>query len=158
MSLTDIDMHWWWFLAAALLAMVEILVPGVFLVWIAAAAALTGVAVLIFGHAFAVQLILFAILSAIAVYAGRRWYERNPVASEDPMLNDRTARLIGRTVEVVSPISETGGRVRVGDSVWEATGPDAPAGAMVRVVSADGGCLRVEHPPTPIEAPTTILP
>ena len=35
------------------------------------------------------------------------------------------------------------GRVRVGDSDWRATGPDAPAGSRVRVVGADGSTVQV---------------
>ncbi|HEX8527660.1 NfeD family protein [Allosphingosinicella sp.] len=156
--MSGLEAHWWWLLAAALLALLEIVLPGVFSIWIAAAAGATALLVLGFNPPFPFQLVLFALLALVFVYGGRRWYDRNPVDSSDPMLNDRTARLVGRTVEVVSPISESGGRVRVGDSVWEARGPEAPAGAMVRVVAADGGCLRVEAPPSPIEAPDKLLP
>ena len=144
MNFGGLDAHWWWLLAAALLALVELVAPGIFSVWIAAAAALTGVAVLAFGLPFAFQLALFALLSIAAVYAGRRWYERNPVASDDPMLNDRTARLIGQTVTVVSAIRGGEGRVKVGDSVWSARGADADEGSSVRIVGAAGSCLKVE--------------
>ncbi len=144
MSLPELEPHWWWLLGAALLALVEIVLPGVFSIWIAAAAALTAIVVLAFGLPFSFQLALFALFAIAAVYAGRRWYERNPVSSADPMLNDRTARLIGATVVVTSPIRGGEGRVRVGDSVWAARGPDAEAGAHVRVVGADGACLKVE--------------
>jgi hypothetical protein len=78
------------------------------------------------------------------VLGGRRWYERHPVGSADPMLNDRTSRLIGETVVVVNAIENGHGRVRVGDGVWPARGPDAPAGAHMRVTGADGTCLQVE--------------
>lgn len=36
------------------------------------------------------------------------------------------------------------GRVKVGDSVWTALGPDADVGARVRVIAAEGTALRVE--------------
>jgi membrane protein implicated in regulation of membrane protease activity len=35
--------------------------------------------------------------------------------------------------------------VRVGDSSWRLVGPDAPAGASVRVVRVEGGTLVVER-------------
>ena len=41
---------------------------------------------------------IFALASAAAVTAGRRWYRDNPVPSDDPLLNDRVARLIGETL------------------------------------------------------------
>jgi hypothetical protein len=143
-NLGGLEPQWWWLLAAALLALLELVAPGIFSVWIAGAAALTGVAVMAFDLPFAFQLALFALLSIAAVYAGRRWYERNPVDSADPMLNDRTARLIGTSVTVVGAIRGGEGRVKVGDSVWSARGPDADEGARVRVVAAEGACLRVE--------------
>jgi membrane protein implicated in regulation of membrane protease activity len=59
----------------------------------------------------------------------------------------RAIRLIGRTVTVESAIENGQGRVRVGDGVWNARGPDAPAGASVVIVAADGTCLTVEAAP-----------
>ncbi|MFZ2996073.1 NfeD family protein [Sphingobium sp.] len=136
--------HWGWLVLAALLGIAEVLVPGVFLIWIAVAAAITGLAALALPIPLPAQLLLFAALSIAAVWAGRRWYRDNPVASADPLLNDRTARLIGQTVTVVEAITGGEGRVKVGDSVWTATGPDAAVGARVRVVSAESGVLLVE--------------
>lgn len=150
MSGLDLEPHWLWLLAATALAIAEILVPGVFLIWLAAAAALTGFAALLFGIPVAFQLVLFALLAIAAVYGGRRWYVRNPMPSSDPLLNDRLARLQGETLVVVSPIENGRGRVKVGDSVWPCRGPDAAVGQRVRVVGTEGGCLRVEQDPRPV--------
>jgi hypothetical protein len=140
----DLEPQYWWLLFAAVLALVELVVPGIFSIWIAAAAALTGVALAIFDIPFVYQLGLFALLAVLAVQAARRWYVRNPVDSADPLLNDRTARLVGQTVTVVGAIEGGEGRVRVGDGVWTARGPDAPEGARVRITGAEGACLTVE--------------
>ena len=64
--------HWLWLLAAVLLGIAELIVPGVFLIWIAAAAAGTGLLTLLFGVGVAFQFLLFALLSIASVYAGRR--------------------------------------------------------------------------------------
>ncbi|KMS57287.1 MULTISPECIES: NfeD family protein [Sphingobium] len=143
-TLSLLQDHWGWLVFAALLGIAEVMIPGVFLIWIAIAAAITGLVALALPIALPLQFLLFAALSIAAVYAGRRWYVDNPVASTDPLLNDRTARLIGQIVTVVEPIVGGEGRVRVGDSVWTATGADADAGARVRIVGADGTMLRVE--------------
>jgi membrane protein implicated in regulation of membrane protease activity len=79
--------------------------------------------------------------------AGRRWYKANPVESADPLLNDRAARLIGETVLVVEPIIGGEGRVKVGDGVWTARGPDSAAGVRVRIASVKGAVLHVESLP-----------
>jgi len=153
LNLGEIDAHWWWLLGAALLGILEIAAPGIFLIWIAAAAALTGIAVAFAPVSLATQLGLFALLALAAVYGGRRQYERNPVPSADPLLNTPTARLVGRNVEVVSAITNGEGRVKVGDGVWPARGPDAPVGARMVVTGAEGTCLKVE--PAPALPPAT---
>jgi membrane protein implicated in regulation of membrane protease activity len=152
--------HWfdnlggWWLIAAVLLGGAELLVPGVFLVFLAFAAAVTGVFLLFFPELpVAAQLLSFAAWSAIAVWIGRRWYRDNPVDSSDPLLNHRVARLLGETVTVVQAIDGGSGRVKVGDSEWIARGPDAPVGARVRVAGADGTALKVELLPT-LQGPT----
>ncbi|AJP71919.1 NfeD family protein [Sphingomonas hengshuiensis] len=137
-----------WLILAAGLALTELMVPGVFLVFIAAGAAVTGVVTLIIpGFALAFQVAVFILASSAAVALGRRWYAQNPVASSDPLLNDRVARLIGEVVTVVVPIEAGSGRVRVGDGEWPASGPDTPAGAHVRIVGAHGTSLTVEPMP-----------
>jgi len=144
--MSGLEPHWWWLLAAALLGILEVFIPGIFLVWMAAAAAVTGIVVAISGIALPFQLGTFALLAIAAVYSGRQHYERNPVGSDDPKLNDRTARLIGQTVTVVAAIEQGEGRVKVGDSVWSARGADAAVGSRVTVTGAQGNCLLVAPP------------
>lgn len=143
--LDGVEPHWAWLIGAAVLGIAELLMPGLFLIWLAAAAAITGFAALLFGIPLAFQFALFALVALAAVYVGRRWYANHPVESSDPFLNDRAARLIGETVVVVGAIENGVGRVKVGDSVWNARGPDAEVGARVRVIGADGTCLKVER-------------
>ncbi|WP_150290741.1 NfeD family protein [Sphingobium estronivorans] len=142
--LNVLDDHWGWLIFAALLGVGEVLLPGVFLIWVALAAAVTGLVALALPISIPVQLLLFAALCLISVWGGRRWYSSNPVASQDPLLNDRTARLVGEIVTLVEPIDNGRGRVKVGDSVWSCRGPDAPAGTKVRVIGAEASVLNVE--------------
>jgi membrane protein implicated in regulation of membrane protease activity len=153
MNLDGIEPHWIWLIAAAVLGIAELLMPGVFLIWLAAAAAVTGFAALLVGIPLAFQFALFALLSIGAVWFGRRWYASHPVESSDPLLNDRAARLVGETVTVVTAIEGGQGRVKVGDSVWSARGPDAEVGSRVRVVGADGTCLKIEPSQAPEHKP-----
>ena len=147
MNLGGLEPHWVWLLVALVLAIAELIAPGVFLIWIAAAAALTGVAALIFELPLAFQFAVFALLSIASVYLGRRWYSNNPVESSDPLLNDRAARLVGKSVLVVEAVDEHRGRVRIGDSEWSARGGPALAGQQVRITGIDGNCLKVEADP-----------
>ena len=142
--MNGIEPHWLWLLAAAALGIAELLFPGIFLIWNAAAAAGTGLLTVLTGVGAAFQFALFALLSIGSVYAGRRWYAAHPVETTDPLLNNRAARLIGRTVTVVAAIEHGEGRVKVGDSVWNCRGPDCAVGMQVRITGAQGTCLVVE--------------
>lgn len=137
-----------WLTAGVLLAITELLVPGVYLVFFAVAAAITGAIALLFPElSVGGQLIGFAAWSLAAVLIGKRWYRDFPVATSDPLLNDRVARLVGETVTVVEAIEGGHGRVRVGDGEWPARGPDQPVGARVRITGGSGGALDVEPLP-----------
>jgi len=139
-----VENPWWWLMLAVLFGIGEIVTPGVFLIWIAAAAAITGVLAMLLPLPLAVQFVIFALLCLGSVWLGRRWYADSPVASQDPLLNDRVARLIGETATLAEPIQHGRGRVRVGDSIWDCAGPDLAAGSAVRIVGAQGSVLTVE--------------
>jgi membrane protein implicated in regulation of membrane protease activity len=139
-----LEAPWWWMIAAVVLAVAEILAPGFFLIWLAAAALVTGFLALLIGFGIAAQLGLFAILAIGAIYGARRWLRSNPILSSDPLLNERTSRMIGDSVEVVEAIVGGSGRVRVGDGAWNASGPDTPIGTRVRIIGAEGTLLKVE--------------
>ncbi len=134
-----------WGMFALILALAELVVPGVFLVFLAVAAALTAAVTLLLPMGGAYQLLIFSVLSALCVSGGRLWYLARPADSPDPLLNDRSARLIGRNVMVAEAIVNGEGRVRVDDSSWPARGPDAPAGARMTVVEVDGSTLIVAY-------------
>jgi inner membrane protein len=140
---SDLDPAWYWLIGAALLAATELAIPGVFLVWLAAAALLTALLTFATGVGLPAQLVMFGIASIAMVLIGRRAYGRMSHASSDPLLNDRGARLVGRTVVVVAAIEQGEGRVKVGDGIWNARGPDAPEGARVRITGTSGSCLLV---------------
>jgi membrane protein implicated in regulation of membrane protease activity len=140
----ELAAHWWWLILALILGIAEIIIPGVFLIWLGAAALLTGIVTLALGLPDAGQFAVFAVTAIVAVYVGRRYFRAHPIESSDPLLNDRAARLVGETVLVVEPIVGGQGRVKVRDGVWNARGPDAPSGARVRIMGIEGSFLLVE--------------
>lgn len=134
-----------WLAAAILLGIGELLIPGVFLIFLAVAAAITGAATLVLADLpVAAQLVSFAVWTGVTVAIGKRWYRDYPVASSDPLLNDRASRLIGQTLVVSDAIIDGDGRVYVDDGTWPARGSDAPAGTRVRVVGTASSILLVE--------------
>ena len=141
---TDIEPGWLWMIGGVLLLIAEVIAPGFFLVFIGVAAVAAGLFTVLFDLGPASQLALFALYAIVAVTLGRRVYAHQNVDSTDPLLNDRAARLVGKSVTVVEAVDEHGGRVRVGDGEWSARGGPAAAGDRVRITGIDGNCLRVE--------------
>ena len=140
----DIEPGWLWAIGGVLLLVAEVLAPGFFLLFIGAAAIATGAFTLLFDLGLAPQLALFALYTVLAVMLGKRFYGQPDTADQNIGLNDPGKRLIGKSVVVVDPVDEHGGRVKVGDSEWTARGGPAAAGERVIVTGVDGNCLTVE--------------
>jgi membrane protein implicated in regulation of membrane protease activity len=134
-----------WFIAALVLGILEIVLPGAIFVWFAAAAALLGV-LTFFAPAipWQAQLVLFGLLSFAAIAVWRRYRRRHPEVTDQPTLNRRGHQYEGKVLELVDAIENGYGKARLGDSVWTVRGPDAPAGARVRVVGVESTVLMVE--------------
>ena len=134
-----------WLALALALGVAELLVPGVFLVFVAIAAAITGLtAVVAPAVPAAVQLASLTLWTAVTVMIGRRWYRDYPVAG-DERLNRPEMRLLGQDVVAEADFHDGAGRVRVGDGSWPArsTAPVA-AGQRLTVAAIDGGVLVVQ--------------
>lgn len=137
-----------WAILAALLAAAELLAPGFSLIWLAIAAGITAAATALFALPGFAELALFAAAATVSVRAGRRMLAQPPLG-DDPLLNERPARMIGLEVTVSEALVAGRGRVSVGDGSWLASGPDLPAGTRARVVGVRGARLLIE----PLEAP-----
>ena len=142
--LDTISTHWFWLSLGLALGIAEMLAPGFFLIWLGLAALIVGLLDWALPISVPFQVALFAILSVLTVFAGKKFLKDNPIETDDPKLNDRGARLTGEIVTVVEAIADGNGRVKVGDSVWSARGVDAAVGARVRVTGADGAVLLVD--------------
>jgi len=139
---------WSWFVLGLALLALELVMPGMFMVWIGLGAIATGLLSLAFwSDAFwpwQVQALSFAALSVVAILLGRRFLRSDASRSDEPLLNQRTASLIGRTATLQEPIREGRGRIRLDDTFWSVSGPDLGTGTRVIVVSARGGELTVD--------------
>ncbi len=133
-----LDQYGWWTLGILLL-IAEMLVPGIFLMWFGLAALLTGLLdVLIPSLGWQWQALFFAIAAVALVFGVRPLISRKLERETDhPTLNRRMHALIGQTANLVNPITNGHGEVKIGDTLWRVTGPDLPKGARVRVVSVD---------------------
>jgi membrane protein implicated in regulation of membrane protease activity len=139
------NMVWWhWWVIAVAFVILEVLSPTVFFMWMAVAALVVGVLLMLVPMSWEVQFLLFAFLSVVAIMGGRTWFRRHPIKTDQPMLNERGQTLVGQVAVVENPIVNGTGRIHIGDSTWKVRGPDAPAGTRVRIVSAESTVLTVE--------------
>ncbi|MCR4264974.1 NfeD family protein [Nitratireductor sp. ZSWI3] len=140
---------WNWMLLGFVLLAAEILLPGVFLLWIGIAAILTGALSLqLWDAAFwswQVQVLVFLALSLISAYLGKRLMDsRRNEETDQPLLNRRAEQLVGRTARLETAIDNGFGRIRLDDTLWRVSGPDLPVGTQVRIVAVRNGTLEVE--------------
>lgn len=135
---------WNWLILAVALFCLEVVVPGVHFIWFGVAAVVVGLLALATGVVWQFQLVAFAGVAIATVFLVRRYARPDVVRSDLPNLNERSHQYIGRLVTVAEPIVGGRGKVRIGDTVWQAEGPDMPAGAAARVIGTNATVLRVE--------------
>ncbi len=134
-----------WLIGGLVLCAAETFVPGAFLIWIGAAAAIVGAIAYFAALGLTSQLLLFGVLVVTLVLAGRRVYGSLD-ARPGPLPSSRAHGLIGADFFLDEAIVRGYGRIRVGDSSWRVAGADCPSGAKVRVVAVEqGSLLRVER-------------
>ena len=134
---------WYWFVAALLLVGLELAVSALFFLSMATGAALTGLVAFMLPLPFQLELILFAVFSALSLYLWRTFLATRAQKVPNNALNQGGKSLIGQTVVATEAFQNGNGRVQVGSAVWLARGPDLTAGARARVVNVDGSVLEV---------------
>lgn len=137
----------WWIAGLALLVL-EVALPGVYLLFFAIAALIVGTNAFFLESSgwfgWDQQVIAFVVLSIVCILIGRQWYGTKTRSEAPERLNRRTEALIGREAVLSDAIVNGRGRVAVDDSWWSVSGPDTSEGARVRIVGAKGSVLLVE--------------
>jgi len=134
---------WSWVAAGLVLLALELVAPGGVLVWLGAAALVTGGIALLVNVYWPLTFVVFGVLALAAIWLWLRTRKQEQ-PTDRPFLNRRAERFIGHEMVLVDPIRDGEGRVALGDTTWRVTGPDLAAGVKVRVIDADGAVLKVE--------------
>ncbi|NVJ96770.1 MAG: NfeD family protein [Alphaproteobacteria bacterium] len=137
--------HWLWLSAGVLLLAGEMILPGVYLMWIGlASVAAGGVAWLMPEMGFTGHGLIFAVLAAASIYVGNQYFYNRRKEQAPMTVNTRGHDHVGKIYTLASAIKSGRGQVQVRDSQWPAEGPDLPKGARVKVKAVDGIVLVVE--------------
>jgi membrane protein implicated in regulation of membrane protease activity len=137
---------WVWAAVAALILATEVATGSGWLLWPAASAAATAIAVQVFPQLSWVGAVgLYAGLTILTTLLARRfWPPHQPGDAHD--INDTTARLVGHHGKAVANFHDRSGRVFIDGKEWAAElDEDAVLahGASVEVTGVSGARLRV---------------
>jgi len=135
---------WNWFIAAGILIVLEIIAPGVFMLWLGLSALAVGLISLAINWSWQAQFVAFAVFAVASIPIWYRVSRRVEKPGDQPFLNRRSTAFVGQVFTLDKPIQNGSGTVRIHDTVWRVTGPDAPAGHRVKVTGTDGPTLFVE--------------
>jgi membrane protein implicated in regulation of membrane protease activity len=136
--------YWNWFIAAAVLFVIEIVAPGSFMIWLGLSAIVVGTTSLFIEWSWQAQVITFAVIAVALIPAWRRFARSVEKPVDRPFLNRRAEGYVGRIFTLDKPIIDGVGTIRIDDTVWRVSGPDCPAGSRVKIARADGANLLVE--------------
>jgi hypothetical protein len=135
---------WDWFIAAAVLLLLEVMAPGTFMLWLGLSALLVGLISLAIDWSWQYQFLAFAAFAMAAIPLWRRVGAGARTPPDQPFHNRRTDAFIGRVFTLEKPIVGGNGTIGIGDTVWRISGPDCPSGSRVKVAAIDGSTLKVE--------------
>ena len=148
-ELFDAMTFWHWFIFGAILMVLEIMVMGMFLLWIGLAAIMVGVIMLVIpALAWPLALVFWAAMSVASVVGWVAYRKKHPAPEQNNGLNQRGSELVGQEYTLSAPIENGKGAVRAGDTMWRVVSDtDIPGGTRIRVIGLDGTSLRVEIAP-----------
>lgn len=134
-----------WFTIGIILIILEMLLPGIFLMWFGISALLVGFITLFFAISTNTSLVLFAVLSLIVVVAViivmRRVVPDTQSTTTQNLNQARGTEFIGMTFTLDSKVINNEGKLNIGDTVWYIRGPDADAGTQVIITGIENNTL-----------------
>ena len=146
-----------WVGGALLLIVIETVTADLTFLMIAGGALGGGLTSFLGGPLWA-QVVVFACVSTLLLFAVRPWAKRR-LAATTPQMKTNVDALIGRSATTITAVDDGGGRVRLGGEEWSARlAPAAQgvtrleAGARVTVTQIDGAVAVVAPAATPADA------
>jgi membrane protein implicated in regulation of membrane protease activity len=137
MDISHID----WLVLGLILSILEMLIPGIFMIWIGIAAFLTSI-VAYLGACIYTQIISFVVFSIVSTLLGKKIYDKLDVKN---YINQRAKDLVGEEVTLLFDIENGKSRVNLADSQWTVKSDEQlKKGDKAKVVSVSGNILVVK--------------
>ncbi len=136
--------YWDWFGLALICLVIELAISGVYFFWIASAAVVVGLLLLVVpAMSWKWQLLIFSVDAIASIFVWKYFFSKQG-AQPDVLLNKRDQKYIGYSFVLDDDIESGCGYVSIDDTRWQIQGDDLPAGTRVKVVSVKDQILFVE--------------
>ncbi len=138
---TALTNPWYWVIAGVILIGLEIVVPGVFLLWIGLGALLSALLIVLFPDLPSGWYFLFFAVALLSSGSLGFWIQRRgkQKAAGLPVLNQEMDGMLHKEYIAAVDFSVGRGRIRVGDTTYTALGPDSiKAGDIVLAYERQG--------------------
>lgn len=131
-----------WLIIGFVLLILELMIPGVFLMWWGFAAII--VALIAHFLPFSGQIVVFAVLATVFSLVWWKYsHHKNSRKDQASELNIREHHLIGTIGNVEEIVAGNIIRAKFGDTTWKVQGDDLQVGDKVQVEKAEGIVLFV---------------
>lgn len=133
--------HLWvvWMIAAGGFLVIEAMTAGLISIWFVPGAIIAAI-LSVWVKNFYIQLAVFLLVSAITVFLSKKFFKK----SKSEKLGETNDLLVGKHALAKTDISQTDGKVLVGDVYWRAVcDEDIKQGEYVTVTAVNGNTLKV---------------
>ncbi|ACR13634.1 nodulation efficiency family protein [Teredinibacter turnerae T7901] len=145
MNLSILSGPWFWVALGLALLALELLGAGGFLLAIGVASLIVAMITFFVPMGWVVEFAVFGVLSVICTFVYWRYLKPNSTESEDPLLNNRVARLVGSRAVLIAPVVAGQGRVQIHDALWTVECDEPlPQGALVEITGYHGSTLTAQ--------------
>lgn len=134
-----------WFTIGVVLMILEMVIPGIFLMWFGISALIVGTIALLLPIDMNTQLVIFAVVSVVSVIAVLIFMRKRIPESKSTVTSNlnqaRGAELIGQTYTLTSDVVNGEGKLSIGDTVWLIRGANAVTGSTIKIEKIENNAL-----------------
>lgn len=135
-----LNMGWWqWFSFGVALLAVELMFPGIFMLWFGISALTTALVVFALDISGIFPIILFLLAGISASFFGHSYQKKRTIQ----LVNNIEKNFVGRTITLQCAIENGIGREKIDNSYWTLKGSDLDKGEKVTITGVEGNSLIV---------------
>lgn len=135
-----LNMGWWqWCSFGVALLAVELMFPGIFMLWFGISALTTALVVFALDISGIFPIILFLLAGISASFFGHSYQKKRTIQ----LVNNIEKNFVGRTITLQCAIENGIGREKIDNSYWTLKGSDLDKGEKVTITGVEGNILIV---------------